>query len=434
MSTQRVVSPLAKTVLWTCFTIIFALPSSILAAGGGGSPGDHGRQNDSSSSGVPWGDLFGDQWALIRDVGMDGDGAPILFDWNWPPELTIEGDLTITLGDLPINYDANSGSCLQPFSYQPISGVALEDQFTYFPYYDSYGTEHTVYLVPLDDECKIPDAYTELWGEDVTEVESGRLNVARSNQYIFDAAYEEALSTINRATAIGLDPAGRLLLMDLIEDDIIIADRKTIDSPLENLALYQRILLDGCLSPTENLSLGQTAELALNTAGLSELVCDLSGATTVTSTDLLRAASFLGGSGDKTGRVDVDLVVYLNNALGLNETTIEHRMGGSVQVVGYYSFGAFQYARDASDLSNRATLLTPPPEGSGLFDAEGYPVQFDVMDVAIMPQVFTQSWDGPVQANGMPIVNFARAADDATAIINYIHNHALPEYPLSPLP
>mgnify|MGYP001197277280 FL=1 len=413
------VSKLLGMVLAVLAVICFCLPLAAIASPSGddgGRPEENGRKPDGSDQGVPMGELFGDQWMVIRDVGVGGNGAPILVDWEWPDDLYVEGDLVINLGDLPTDYSATGGTCVQPFSFDPIPTDPEETQFTYHPYIDSYGAEHTVYLIPLDDECKIPDVYEETWGEAVREVESGRLNVARTGQEVFDAAYEEALSTLNQGSSIVLDPAGRLKMVGIVVEESVTDEVKTIDSPLENLALYQRMVLDGCLSATAEVSF--TNEAALDSS-LSNMICD---DTEVDNDDLLRAASFLAGSADKTGAISVDMVVYLNTAMYINGIEALTKKNGSVQVTDYYDFGDFTYARGYFDSTVSADLLQPPAS----FDGD-YPDLFHVENVAIMENVFSGDWDGASHFPGYPIVNFVRAADDALKIVNYIHNYELPE-------
>ncbi len=407
--------------------LCLCLPLELAAVPSGdtGPPADKGRKKD-DGGGVTLGDLYGDQWMIIRDVSAAGDGEPILFTWEWPPELIVEGDLVIGEGDLPLGYSITTEGCVQPFSFAPVTG--LDPQFTYDSYVDTYGVEQTVYLIPLDAECSVPDVYAETWGTAVMEVDTGRLNVARSGQEVMDAAYEEVLATLNKALAITLDPAGRLMLVGMVEDDVVSDVIKTIDAPLENLALYQRILLDGCLSDTETLALTETTKTLLTDGGQGYLVCGIAEET-VTNEDLLRAASFLAGSGDKTGRINTDLVVNLNSILGINRVVITESRHDSVQVTQYYDFGDFAYLRDVDDLTNRASLLQPTESGGDI-----YPGSFYVDEIAVMEQVFAAGWDSSALEENLPIINFTRAADDALGIIFYLHNFALPAYPVPLLP
>ena len=299
-----------------------------------------------------------------------------------------------------------------PFIYDPVSNDPL------FPYTwtDSYGATKDVYLVPLDAECNIPDPYAETWGEAAAVIDSGRLNLARTTQYVIDAAYEEALTTINTANAIALDPAGRLLL------DLPDGTAKIIDAPRENLALYQRLMKDGCLSPgVTGIALAPTTIGKLQ-ANLGYLVCDDTLAQkTKTTADLLRAASFLSGAADKFGHIGVDEVIYINSTLGINNVVV-NPADGTMTVQGYFNFLDMSYNRNIYD-ETKADLLQPVT-----VSADIYPAQFDVAwDMLISPEVFLPGgWNGELLDAPMPVVNFTRAADDALSVIYYIHNYELP--------
>lgn len=98
-----------------------------------------------------------------------------------------------------------------------------------------------------------------LWVDLVDEVHFGRLNLSRSPEATLQAAFDEAISAINNATSISRDAAGRLLLTTTIFDEFMTLDGETctlmeletrtkaIDSPLENLALYVKLMRDGHL-------------------------------------------------------------------------------------------------------------------------------------------------------------------------------------------
>ncbi len=70
-----------------------------------------------------------------------------------------------------------------------------------------------------------------------SEVEFGRLSVSRSPNKVSDHSLAEALTTLTVTGAVVTqDAAGRLVIT-------VDGVSKTIDSPLENLALYKAILL-----------------------------------------------------------------------------------------------------------------------------------------------------------------------------------------------
>lgn len=294
-------------------------------------------------------------------------------------------------------------------------------------HYDSYGRERVpTYLVPLDPECKIPVVYEELWGSQVMEPESGRYNMSRSPQDVVDAAYDEVLSTVNQATMFDIDPAGRLMM--LLTDDVTgLPYWKTVDSPAENLALYQKLMKDGCFTPTANTELDTGVASQLSTDGFGYLVCGDGDADIPDNEDYLRAASFVAGAGDKTGRFNVDLLIYLNNRLDINDVIWSPNK--KEVTIHYYDFQSFDYDRDFTHSGTIATLLQP------VDDNDPDETDFSVVDTLIYEKIFTDDWPDGVAGVDMdtPIVNFVRAVDDSLAIIYYIHNYAVPENPVEPV-
>jgi len=397
-----------------------------------GAPGVEGRKKNPDDQGVLLGLLFGDQWIVVRDLTAEGNGEPIYFSWQWPDTAYNEdGDFEPDAGVYPIGFEGGLDSgCVQPVSFEPVGDMAVQFELNDggIGYYDSYGRERVpTYLIPLDPECKIPDVYAETWGAQVMEADSGRFNMARSPQNVIDAAYEEVLATCNRASNFFLDAAGRLVLEFTLDDGT--KDLKTIDSPLENLALYQKIMQNGCLVGTDEMTLNEGSIALLNGGGMGYLVCG--DDSSPNNDDFLRAAAFLAGAGDKTGRVNVDLVIYLNNRLEVND--IQWSENKQEVSIGYFNFQGASYDRGREHLASTADLLQPPA-GS---DPQKYPRYFDVStQISIFDKVFTTDWpdgDGDEVLMNTPIINFVRAADDALTIINYLHNYELPVYPLLPV-
>lgn len=119
--------------------------------------------------------------------------------------------------------------------------------------------------IPLDEYFIEPgDSWNDLiycdgvkWTDLIDEVEFGRLNLSRSPEAVLQAAFDEAISSINNADKVEIDAAGRLLLTtDIYEEfdtgltceaKLIETVTKAIDSPLENLALYVKLMQDGHL-------------------------------------------------------------------------------------------------------------------------------------------------------------------------------------------
>lgn len=428
-------SGLLVTLLFAALCL--ALPVDVraeeLSALAGGPPDGKGRKPDKPGGSVK-GDLLGDLWVVVRDVSSDGDGEPIRFTWTWTDAcIDAAGDFDSTRsGCYPISTTPNVvGGCVQPITLDELNPPVIdpdtnaEKLFTYDQYVDSEGDTIIVNLIPLDPECKIPAGYETTWGAQTTEVDSGRLALARTTDYVIEAAYNEAIAVINSSVsvdmdnnglvepAVTLDAAGRLLLILL--DDQGLPYFKTVDSPRENLALYQRLLLEmkngkGCL-PGITVDLGDLFHLACTST------------TDDPNQDLLRAASFLAGAADKSGAIGIDEVIYLNSILGINTIT---ETTDSLLVTGYFDFKFFTYDRSNTYSAVTASLLQP-----GATLESGYPTTFEVKsNVPIYEKVFFDiDWVKPEN----PIINFVRASDDAVSVIYYIHNYELPKYlPLEP--
>jgi len=133
------------------------------------------------------------------------------------------------------------------------------------------------------------------------EVEFGRLNIGRAPTKVIAHAEDEALSKITSATTLTLDPSGR-----------IVVDGATIDSPLENLAIYIAIMT-GDAQVLEALSSLNVDPMAL-------------------------AAAALGAAADKTGEITVDLLYYSNAIYDLVPA------GAS-----YVDYSSFSYDRSIYD-------------------------------------------------------------------------------------
>jgi len=256
------------------------------------------------------------------------------------------------------------------------NGVPILDQYGHVQPIDALGN-----LIPLTPEGEIEPGYEAL----AQAVEFSRLSVSRSPSKVLDKAYDEAISAINSATAIGVDSSGRLVLKIDGED-------KTIDSPLENLALYKALMNNGYL-PNLNLqdgvSLGSLSYLADSSMSQS---------------DILQAASFLAAAADKYGVITKDMVVYNNSILGVvgvNPITVDGKT--------YVNFDGVSYDRQ-STYSGDVTYVKANPDGT-----------FTKVTESIMDAVF----DGK-DASATQLEAFTQAADDARAVIEFVHDHPIP--------
>lgn len=323
--------------------------------------------------GIARGDLYGDLYVVVRDA----NGAPISYVWTW--EFAADGETLVQ----PLSFEAGVAGGFP----QPIADAALLPAD--WPWWDG-----DIPLVPTDPEGHVPDAYAYL----TQEVEIGRLNVARAGARVLDNAYEEAITNINGATAVSLDPAGRILLT------LTDGTEKTIDSPRENLALYREIMRSGYLTGITRTDMGPLDHLRAKGDGSDE----------IEPADLLRAASLFSGAADKFGDVTLDMVIYVNNFLGINDPAT-----GT-----YFDFRGYAYHRGPVYEGIAPELLDDPV----VIDGKLY---FGLRNRSIMAEVFS-GMDYPV-AGDAPVPGareFTKAADDAVHTIWFIHNWAVPEYTL----
>lgn len=232
--------------------------------------------------------------------------------------------------------------------------VILRDPVTGKPILDENGNVQPILsdgrVVQLTPEGDLPAEYTDL----VQTVEFSRLNVSRSPNKVTDKALESALSAIQSADEITYDDAGRIVV---IKD----GEASTIDSPIENLALYVDAIKNGAFTAQQ-------------------------------------AASFLGAAADKTQPINLDIVVYLNTILGLNGTSGTN----------YVNYSNFTYDR-ADVYSGDVTYLVA--NGDGTYHTEVKP---------IIDAVFHNE-----NVNETGAEAFAQAADDARAVIQFVHDNTI---------
>ena len=246
------------------------------------------------------------------------------------------------------------------------------------------------------------------------EVDFGRINEARSPASVFEAQLEDVVVSLATADCVTLDPAGRLVASQAPDDTTLDNLAKTIDSPLQNLAIYRQLMLTG------------------------DIGVALPDGTTVLDT----AARGLGAASDKSGGINEDLVAYLNQIMGLSDpatTTIldpkicqprKQEVQGVVQLVEecFLDYGAYLYNRT----TNFAALPDPayiPESGptDGWFEylalvaGTELDPRFQILQGPILNAVF-----GIDLVTGSNIGGFAQASDDTRAVISFMHENQVP--------
>jgi len=237
--------------------------------------------------------------------------------------------------------------------------------------------------IELDEEGKPVDETLTL------EVELGRLNVGRAPSKVLQTRADEVIDVLNSATDVSTDAAGRLVLT-------VDGEEKTIDSPLENLAMYVALLTQGTIPGVSDLP-GDTYDFMVDGA--------------YTQADLDASAAFLAAATDKTGVFTSDEIAYINTFLGISTTTV-----GDV-TYSVIDYSDFSYDRSDAYDGVMATVLVEQDDGS-----------FLAQDVDVFDTVFGDT-DGvgvDVSASGS-LDAYTLAADDARAVIEFIHEYAVPE-------
>lgn len=278
-------------------------------SGGGGKPAGAGSKK---------GDLYGDMVVLLRDA----NGAPILTTDGLVQVIAYVYDATGAL--VPLK-DASGNLVVIPYVDGELASKVTIGTTTY-------------------------DVYS-------AEVDLGRLSVSRSPSKVLDHALAEALDKLKSGT-VTLDSTGRLVV-----------DGVTIDSPLENLALYDAYMTTGTLP-------GVTLPVGFN------------------------PASLLAASADKYGDITVDTVVYINSILGINTVTK------------YYDFSTVSYDRYTTWKDATATVLV-------LKDGVYVPTVVNLYEAVFN----STTWVDPTAVGGAD--DFAAAADDYLSVIEFVHDNAV---------
>jgi len=264
------------------------------------------------------------------------------------------------------------------------------------------------------------------------EVDFGRMNSARSSDAVFASQLADVVVNLATADCVTLDSAGRLVTsrVETVEDEsgefVDVVTSGTIDSPLQNLAIYKELVLNG-------------ANGVLN--GLLPVGVGI----------LDTAARGVGAGSGKTGEVNVDLVAYLNSIMGLDDEvtildpkkceTYRKEVMGVIQLVEkcFLNYGAgggqYGYTRQTNFENLPAPAYIPETKGGPAMDgwfevlepddvSDPFYATFQILRGPIFDTVFNGAGAGSGGDYG--IADFAQAADDARATINYMHSWPLP--------
>jgi len=308
-------------------------------AGGGGRPDDAGGGGGpDSGKGGDYGDIF----VILRN----DDGTPVLDD------------------------NGNTQPCLDPACETVIQLV--EDE---------------------DGKYEVPAEYA----DQVIPVEFGRLNVARSPSSVTEHSLAELLSKFDGAS---IDDMATLIASTDESGRLIDADGNTVDSPLENFALYVALLEAVQADPDAT---SYTLEVSTNPKG-DEQPESFSMTVSADVVPTLAASAFAAAS-DKTGDLTVDEIMGITGFVNLAEalsTMVE----------------SADYSYDPAALYD-GVMVTVLEEV--VIDGQTYyrEVDVNVYDAVMFNTIPTIDDDG----NG--IDTFTQQADDAVQVLEFVHDYAI---------
>jgi hypothetical protein len=313
----------------------------------------------------------------------------------------------------------------------------------------------------------------------------GRLSGGRTKERNSRMHLDEVISSIKDVAVgkISQDPTGRLQLgmnCTKVGSTVSCATWKVIDSPMENMALYARLMKYGHLqtdpdevdtfahgdpsagtqyhpalsaadyakfdASTRHLLPAESVGTCFPTGGGFNLAC--SDGERLASRDLVRAGSFLAGAADKTGIITVDLVQYMNRILKITVDTelstanvntlpalIRNCGGGdglpylpiplcktSSAATGLPGLAGERFVNFRDTSYARAAwhdylLEVLTPLGSGMWQVAS--------DVRLMDWLSDRN--GPPPADAVKgITGFVVAASDGLRAVEFVHNYEVP--------
>lgn len=332
-----------------------------------------------------------------------------------PPDL---GDLFVLLRDadgVPVLTEDN---CQQPLAAPGVTLPASGDYPGCVP-----DTAEDSCTIPVDPAtCTVVPGYETY----TQEVEFGRDNVVRSPDSVFATQLEDAEIRLSTADCVTLDPAGRLVTSTVADN---VATTAAIDSPLQNLAIYKQLMLTGYL-------------------GVQPSPIDLPAST------LDMAARAVGAASDKAGKVTKDMIIYMNDILGLTDENVSTYLPKKCIEVKEEVMGVVKMVRKCFldygptggdymyDRTGNFTGLPSPAYIPGNAPVAGWFEYLAVLDPNV--PTFTINRD-PIlstvpELSGHPslaasnIAGFAVAADDTRGTIDFMHTWPVPGDFATPVP
>ncbi len=382
MDSHRALRFVAVAAVTSVIALGGASPGASAPPGGGGGGG----------GGADTGSLYSDLVIALRAP----DGTPLL------KEYVVTGEEGTS-----VEY------CVQPVSYAAVAGVTSEPNpvdgrdVWVLPLQGEW-IDDPVDPLPVDEiePCDPQPQYAMF----VNEAELERLNLVRTSEDVLAKKLADVETKLALADQVGLDPAGRLTV-----------DGAALDAAPEYAAIYKSIMTTGGVPGLDFGDLGydnwQLAAVAIGTAA------------------------------SKGVPLTVDAVQYYNRAVGF--TTSDPLP----------SWGDLEFLRSVDPDPSTPMPVDVLPGGENFVDYSGFSYNrgdtfvgsVTWLDVAtltwhVTPVLDAVSWTNLVDTTGLTtsevnhrtlegVTGFAQMADDARAVIGYLHEHevVLPGFFMDPV-
>lgn len=364
---------LAATVM---ISLSFASPTAFAAAagdegGGGGQPGDN------------TGALYSDLVVTLRAA----DGTPLLKEYAVPGEDPADPAI--------IEY------CVQPVSYGAVPGVSaitnpLDGRPVWVLPLQGEWIDNPVDPLPVEEieACDPKPQYAMF----AVESELERLNLTRTSESVLERKKADVATKLTLAETIGLDPAGRLTV-----------DGAALDAAPEYAGIYDSLMMTGAIAGLD------FADVPYDRWQL--------------------AAVAIGAAASKGVPITVDTVQYYNRIVGF--TNLEDPP----------TWPGLSFVTPTDPNPATPMPIDVLPGGENFVDygdftytrSETFIGSLTWLDVATLkwhvdPIIDTVPWTNLQDTSGLTkeqvdgrtltgVTAFAQMADDARAVINYLHEH-----------
>ena len=277
---------------------------------------------------VEQGDLYGDLWELERDIR----GVPILYPLEYHAEFQ---DITKTDFVDILNPRLNGEFTLDIISRDAVGKINLDVDGDPIKLPDVLITIDEDGYVEVTGDVTSPAVLYDLEGEIlptvssyVYPVEEGRLNIIRSPASVLEKRMTEVIKNFGDGSVgdVVRDYCGRLFM---VRTDLAISlgdEHKPIDSPLENLAVYYELMINGFENSEDdnglNFLIRSHEEHGFGLQGHEDnqwgngpqIIKDLADKQQIVANI---AAACLAAGSDKSNTLTVDEIIFLNQFMGI---------------------------------------------------------------------------------------------------------------------